>query len=407
MSAVYHKLLDGNLSQDWSNSSLLSSTNNWNNVPSIQGFSTIDGAHGRGTDPRTLTGASEDRDIATNIFTSPSKFNANSGEHSGLAEFQDFGIVALGGGAAAKAPNLVMYLDTSGVTAPITLNFDANDLDSSTRDADTQLNVQYRVGETGPWTNVPNGYFADVTSPNSTPTTHVSVELPADAMNQSQLQIRIMTTDAQGRDEWVGIDNIVVACFLRGTQIQTPRGEIPVETLSIGDEIVTHDGQTVPIKWIGRRSFPRWIAAKNSKVVPVVIRAGALGDNMPFRDLCVSPEHAIFFDGVLVPAVYLVNGRTIVRELTVDVVEYFHIEVQGQAIVLADGAPAETYVNHDNRKMFANWPEYVSLYGEDESRKHTDGSFARGYPCVTSGPVLETIFAELDERSRLDAILAA
>src|SRR6478735_5694577 len=134
MSAVYHKLLDGNLSQDWSNSSLLNSTNNWSNIPSIQGFATIDGAHGRDTDPRTLTGDSEDFDIATNVFTSPSRYNVNSGQHAGLAEFQDFGIVALGGGSEAKAPNLVMFLDTTGVTSPITLNFDANDLDSSGRD---------------------------------------------------------------------------------------------------------------------------------------------------------------------------------------------------------------------------------------------------------------------------------
>ena len=181
--------------------------------------------------------------------------------------------------------------------------------------------------------------------------------------------------------------------------ILTPRGEVPVETLSIGDEISTHDGQSVPIKWIGRRSFPREITARKSNVVPVVIRADALGDNVPVRDLRVSPEHAIFFDGVLVPAVNLVNGRTIVRELTVDLVEYFHIEVEGQAIVLADGAPAESYVNHNNRKMFANWPEYVSLYGEDEPHQMlANGQFERRYPCVTSGPVLETIRAEIDER---------
>ena len=142
--------------------------------------------------------------------------------------------------------------------------------------------------------------------------------------------------------------------------------------------------------------------------MPVVIRAGALGDNVPVRDLHVSPEHAIFFDGVLVPAANLVNGRTIVRELAVDVVEYFHIEVEGQAIVLADGAPAETYVNHNNRKMFANWPEYVSLYGEDEPHKMlADGQFERGYPCVTSGPVLETICAGIDKRTEPDSALAA
>jgi hypothetical protein len=407
MSAVYHKLVDGNLTQDWSNSTLLSTPNDWSSVPSIQGFSSIDGASGTGVDPQSLTGDSETLDLDTDVITTPSHLDPGVGGQGGVADFEDFGIVGLGGGGTSAAPNLVMYLDTTGIAAPVTVKFDVQDLDGSVRDSQEQLNVQYRIGETGPWSNVPGGYFADVTAASATPTTHISMTLPPETLGQAQLQVRIVTTDATGRDEWVGIDNIVVACFLRGTQMRTPHGEVPVETLSIGDMISTHDGRTVPIKWIGRRNFPRQIAARNSKVMPVVIRAGALADNVPVRDLRVSPEHAIFFDGVLVPAVNLVNGRTIVRELTVDVIEYFHIEVEGQAIVYADGAPAETYVNHDNRKMFGNWPEYVSLYGEDESRKSVDGAFERGYPCVTSGPTLEAIRVELDERSQPDSALAA
>ncbi len=92
-----------------------------------------------------------------------------------------------------------MYLDTSGVTAPITLNFDANDLDSSARDADTQLNVQYRVGETGPVDKCSERLFCGCDGEDRYPTTHaVSVELPADAMNSPQLQIRIMTDGCAG-----------------------------------------------------------------------------------------------------------------------------------------------------------------------------------------------------------------
>ena len=166
-------------------------------------------------------------------------------------------------------------------------------------------------------------------------------------------------------------------------------------------------GRTAPIKWIVRRSFPKQVAARSSKVVPVVIRAGALADNVPVHDLRVSPEHAIFFDGRAGFRRHLINGTTIVREVATDVVEYFHIEVEGQTIVYADGAPAETFVNHDNRKMFANWPVYIGLYGEDEPHKNTEGAFERGYPCVTSGPVLEAIVADLDEPSQQGSALAA
>ena len=186
-----------------------------------------------------------------------------------------------------------------------------------------------------------------------------------------------------------GIDNIniAIACFVRGTLIRTPRGEIPVETLAIGDEISTHDRGTQPIKWIGRRAFSTRFVTETSPIVPVLVRANALGDGVPYRDLFISPEHALFFDGVLIPAGSLVNGHSIIRELSGDVVEYFHIEVEGQAIVLANGAPAETYVNHNNRKMFINWQECQMLVRTRSLRADDGKPFeTRAYACLTSGP---------------------
>jgi hypothetical protein len=394
MSTVYHKLVDGNLTQDWSNSSLITSSNDWSNVPSIQGFSTVEGA-ATGADPRSLTGDSSNPDVAANVFTSPSQYNPNTGQHGGLTEFQDFGIMGLAGGVNAAAPNMVFYLDTTGVNSPIQVSFDVQDLDGSSRNAQEQLNVQYRIGETGNWTNVPDGYLADVTSANSTPTTHVHLTLPSDAMGQPELQVRVMTTDSDLRDEWVGIDNIVVACFVRGTLIATPEGDVSIETLAIGDQVCTQDGELRAIKWIGRRAFSTKFLKQDSPVTPVVVRANAFAVGVPYRDLRVSPEHAFFIDGVLIPAIHLVNGRTIFQELAGETVEYYHIEVEGQAIVLAQGAPAETYVNHDNRRMFANWREYEWLYGPDQPALNQDQEFARIYPCVTKGPQFELIYSRL------------
>jgi hypothetical protein len=403
---TYHKLADGNLTQDWSNSSLISSANNWSGVPSIKGFADIKGAHDVDVDPRTLTGKSEDVDVAANVFKSPSMFNPNGFHKGGVTEFQDFGMVALAGSKHADAPNLVFYLDTTGIVAPVTVDFDVQDLDGSGHDAVQQLNVQYRVGETGPWINVPGGYFADVTEPNSTPTTHVSVVLPDDALGEEKVQVRVMTTNADGRDEWIGIDNIVVACFVRGTLIRTPYGDIPVETLSIGDQVFTVDGGMRAIKWIGRRAFSARFLSKSSSAAPVLIRANALGDGVPYRDLWVSPEHALYVDGVLVPAINLVNGRTILRDIEGEAVEYFHIELESQGIVLANGAPAETYVNHNNRQMFANWQEYVALYGEDAPAISASGEFERVYECVTAGPRLDAITAEIAARIGRDCLAA-
>lgn len=406
MSITYHRLADGQLTQDWSNSSLLSSSDNWSGVASIRGFSDIAGADGVGTDPTTLTGESQDLDISANVLKSPSKYNPNGGDKGGVAEFQDFGIVALGGGHHADAPNLVFYLDTTDVGAPVTVDFDVQDLDSSGHDSVQQLNVQYRIGEVGNWINVDGGYFGDVTQPNATPTTHVSVTLPLAALGHEQVQVRIMTTNAAGRDEWIGIDNIVIACFARGTLIRTPRGDVAVETLAIGDDVSTVDGGARSIKWIGRRAFAARFLSEGSSAAPVLIRANALADDVPYRDLRVSPEHALYIDGVLIPAIHLVNGRTIVRDVEDEVIEYFHIELEGQGIVLADGAPAETYVNHNNRKMFANWPEYVALYGEDAPRVTADGEFERVYECVTDGPRLQAVTARIEARADRECMAA-
>ncbi|WP_048708592.1 Hint domain-containing protein [Microvirga massiliensis] len=204
------------------------------------------------------------------------------------------------------------------------------------------------------------------------------------------------------------LDNnaIDVACFVRGTLIRTTRGEMPVESLMMGDEVVTLDGSAHTIKWIGRRTFSTRFVKAASRVVPVLIRAGAIAPGVPCRDLRVSPEHALWVDGVLVPAVNLVNGRTIVRDLNGETIDYYHIELDEQNLILADGAPAETYVNHDSRKMFANWRDYVALYGEDAPAIDEAGRHVRAYPVATAAQCA-AIRRRLDERAGVNSAFAA
>jgi hypothetical protein len=89
-------------------------------------------------------------------------------------------------------------------------------------------------------------------------------------------------------------------------------------------------------------------------VRPVRIRAGAIAQGQPRRDLLVSPDHAIFREGVLIPARLLVNGASIVAEADCASVTYYHIELDRHAILLADGLPAESYLDTGNRAMFEN-----------------------------------------------------
>lgn len=184
------------------------------------------------------------------------------------------------------------------------------------------------------------------------------------------------------------------ACFLRGTTIATPQGERPVEALAIGDLVSTLGGVSRPVKWIGRRSFQRRFVGPRSEANPVVFKAGSLGQGLPFADLSVSGKHAMLFDGVFVRAEDLVNGTTITRDSTVELIEYFHVELETPDVLFANGAAAETYANHNSRRMFSNWQEYVDLYGsEDAMEPNADGEFDRLYPLVTDAAAIRALLS--------------
>jgi hypothetical protein len=164
-----------------------------------------------------------------------------------------------------------------------------------------------------------------------------------------------------------------VSCFLAGTSIATPAGERAVETLGIGDVITTADGGTAPVRWIGRRTLHAdgetgYRFADPLVYQPIRIRAGALGDALPVRDLLVSMDHAVLIDGLLVQAGALVDGVCVIRESRLpESFTYYHIELADHALVLAEGVPAETFVDNVMRMGFDNWAEHEALYGNAPS----------------------------------------
>jgi autotransporter passenger strand-loop-strand repeat protein len=151
-------------------------------------------------------------------------------------------------------------------------------------------------------------------------------------------------------------------CYCRGTLILTDRGEVAVEDLRIGDLLVTPAGEMRPIRWIGRRSYSGRFAAGNRDVLPVRIAKDALAAGVPRRDLFVSPLHAMFLDGVLIPAFALVNGASITQAASVDQVEYFHLELETHDVIIAEGAASESFLDDDSRGMFHNAADYRRLY---------------------------------------------
>lgn len=152
------------------------------------------------------------------------------------------------------------------------------------------------------------------------------------------------------------------ACYCAGTLIRTEHGERLVEALQIGDTIVTTSGALAEIRWIGVRAYHGRFAAGRSYLLPIRFRAGALADNVPRRDLLVSPKHAMLIDGVLVPAELLVNGSTILREHGMARVEYVHIELDHHDTIWAEGAASETFVDDGSRGIFHNADTFADLY---------------------------------------------
>lgn len=154
---------------------------------------------------------------------------------------------------------------------------------------------------------------------------------------------------------WWNIDTNAPGCFVAGTLIATPDGAVPVETLAAGDLVLTADGRALPVRWLGRSTINLFRAADRASLLPIRIRAGALDENMPARDLLVSPGHAIRVGDVLAHAGALVNGTSIVQERDMPMVfPYYHVELDSHAVLRAEGAPAESFLDGVEDLAFDN-----------------------------------------------------
>jgi hypothetical protein len=202
--AGYFALASGNFSQNWSNTGLITTNDDWSGVPFIVGYLGDNVTSEIGINPGTLTGSTATVDVIA---------QASTGNGSGgVGEFQlTDPTIGLQGSGTADAPYIVLHLDSSG-RQDVTVSYRLRDLDSTTDNAAQPVALQYRIGDSGDWINVPAAYVADATTGPSTlgPDILVTAQLPAEAANQPRLQVRMITANANGNDEWVGIDDIVV-----------------------------------------------------------------------------------------------------------------------------------------------------------------------------------------------------
>lgn len=175
-----------------------------------------------------------------------------------------------------------------------------------------------------------------------------------------------VSSTSVGGEAPVSVASLSPPCFTAGTLIETPSGPRRVETLVTGDIIQTAEGAITTVLWLGRKTCVR--LRYGIAMEPVRIRAGALGGGLPTADLTVTADHGMVLDDMVINASALVNGDTIdfvpMAELPRQIT-YYHIETEVHDVILANGAPTETFVDNAGRTAFDNYAEYLELYGAE------------------------------------------
>ncbi len=304
-------------SQDWSDTSLITTANDWSGVPGLVGHRGDDLTTAIGTDPQTLLADGTN----TPINVMANQTNPATNTSGGIAEFEITDpVVAFQGSGTADAPFILLRLDTRGYK-DITVSYVLRDIDTSADNATQPVALHYRVGNSGNFTNVPAAFVADASDgPSLTKETSVSVVLPADADNQPMLEIRWMTTNASGSDEWIGVDNISVT----GMPLSEPRF------------IIT---KSAPAKVQTNAYFTYTIIATNE--LNQAATSVVISDTLPAGVTINTISDGGTADGQVVTWLLesMANGETVTRTVQ----------------VTAPGA-ATTLVNSDYGISAGNWP---------------------------------------------------
>ncbi|ATJ90512.1 hypothetical protein HK16_10480 [Acetobacter senegalensis] len=203
-------------------------------------------------------------------------------------------------------------------------------------------------------------------------------------------------TDANGNTVLTAVDYSNI-CFLAGSMVRTPEGDVAVETLRSGDQVVAYvDGQNVTrdVVWAGvahakiKADMPDDVAG-----YPVRILKNAISEGVPYKDMLITAEHCLFIDGKMVPARMLVNGATIFYDRSITDYDYYHIETAEHSVLIVDGMLTESYLDTGNRAAFVSNGNVVSL---GRAKSWAEDAAA---PLAVSREVVEPIFTALARRA--------
>ncbi|MCP1246079.1 Hint domain-containing protein [Acetobacter cerevisiae] len=198
----------------------------------------------------------------------------------------------------------------------------------------------------------------------------------------------------------LSIEAVGSVCFLPGTLLRTPEGEVTVEDVQIGDTLLTFEnGKPVaqPVVWVGsKQAEVRPALPLDEAGWPVRVRQDALADGVPSKDLLITPEHCLYLDGQFVPVRMLVNGETIAYDQTIRAYTYYHVETAQHAVIMADGALTESYLDTGNRRGFRQEGTVVRIPGQ--ARCWADDAAA---PLMTAREAVEPLHQRLAQRAEM------
>ncbi|MBO1361342.1 Hint domain-containing protein, partial [Acetobacter sacchari] len=193
-------------------------------------------------------------------------------------------------------------------------------------------------------------------------------------------------------------DDAQTTCFLTDSQISTPSGYRPIQHIAVNDDVIVYSNgmqKAVSVKWIGTgRVRVNGSLPDDRAGYPVRILENAISEGVPFKDMLVTAEHCLFFDGKFVPARMLVNGGSIFYDTTITSYDYYHIETETHSVIMADGMLTESYLDTGNRRSFTQLGNVVSISG----RRNLTWDDAAA-PLTVCREFVEPLFRQIEARA--------
>ncbi|GCD49892.1 Hint domain-containing protein [Acetobacter pasteurianus] len=189
-------------------------------------------------------------------------------------------------------------------------------------------------------------------------------------------------------------------CFLAGSMIQTPGGDVPVENIRMGDTVLAYVqgvAQPTTVTWTGKAHVVvRPHLQDDEAGYPVRILKDAISDGVPYKDMLITSEHCLFFDGKFVPARMLVNGFSIFYDKSITSYDYYHVETEQHFVIQVDGMLTESYLDTGNRRSFRQEGSVATLASKFLTWEHDAGA-----PLCVDRSFVEPLFRKLESRENV------